>query len=425
MEKLLMLGTTPASMELIEMAKSRGVYTITTDYLEPEESEAKLISDEYWMINTAQVDLLEKKCREEGVTAIISGMSEFNAERMAELCQRLNLPCWCTPESWDAVQKKHNFKRHCRENGVPVAMDYFLSNPPTEEELNAIQLPVVVKPVDMNSNYGLSYCYTKEDVIEGCAFARSMSKSETVIVERMLHGVEYTAYYAMAAGEASLLALVPEFSQPGYPENCYCMMTSATNRLKYYVSNVEPQVKKMLKASGCHDGVCWIQLFLDEDGGFYAIEMGFRLSGDMFMVPMKQTIGFDALAWQLDIALGIKHTPQDLPVSVTEVPEKCICSYILWSHSEGRVKEIIGLEEIAELPHMYIRPITQVEKKFVQYQYMEVFVFPSDNYQQMIATIEKINKTVRILDEDGNDALIYFDNFDAVRRIAEEGLQGM
>ena len=173
MKKLLMLGTSNTSIEIIELAKARGIYTITTDYLEPEKSLAKLISDEYWMINTSDIDALEKKCREEGITAVIAGVSEFNIVQMMELCRRLDLPCWCTPGSWNALQKKHEFKRLCRENNVLTPKDYFLSNPPTEEELDTIQFPVVVKPVDQWLSRGVSYCSTREEVIKACEYARS------------------------------------------------------------------------------------------------------------------------------------------------------------------------------------------------------------------------------------------------------------
>lgn len=32
---------------MVEYAKSQGIYTIVTDYLQPEESRAKLLADEY------------------------------------------------------------------------------------------------------------------------------------------------------------------------------------------------------------------------------------------------------------------------------------------------------------------------------------------------------------------------------------------
>lgn len=85
MEKLLMLGTSLASEEIVKYAKSQGVYTIVTDYLEPEKSTAKLISDEYWMISTGELDVLEKKCREENITSVMCGCSEFNLEMTMEL----------------------------------------------------------------------------------------------------------------------------------------------------------------------------------------------------------------------------------------------------------------------------------------------------------------------------------------------------
>ena len=87
MEKLLMLGTSLMSREIVQYAKSQGVYTIVTDYLPPDKSTAKLISDEYWMINTSELDVLEKKCREEHVTAVMCGVSEFNLEMTMALCQ--------------------------------------------------------------------------------------------------------------------------------------------------------------------------------------------------------------------------------------------------------------------------------------------------------------------------------------------------
>ena len=53
MKKLLMLGTSQGSCEMIRIARAKGIYTIVTDFDLPEKSIGKLIADEYWMINTA------------------------------------------------------------------------------------------------------------------------------------------------------------------------------------------------------------------------------------------------------------------------------------------------------------------------------------------------------------------------------------
>ena len=62
MKKMLMLGTSKMSREIVKYAKQKGYYTIVTDYQEPDRSLAKQISDEYWMINTADVDAIVCDC---------------------------------------------------------------------------------------------------------------------------------------------------------------------------------------------------------------------------------------------------------------------------------------------------------------------------------------------------------------------------
>ena len=423
MDKLLMLGTSNLSVEIVCLAKSQGIYTITTDYLEPEKSAAKLISDEYWMISTNDMDALEKKCREEGVTAVIAGVSEFNIECMMELCKRLDLPCYCTPESWNTVQRKHNFKKLCRENGVPVATDYFLSNPPTEKELEQIVFPVVVKPVDCGANVGMSYCYNKEDVIKGCELARAVSNDETVIVERMLEGVEYIAHYAMADGQAVLFSFATMLSQEGYPDNCYSMTSTGTDRLNQYLQEVDPAFTKALHQAGCHEGVGWCEMILDKDGHFYLLEMGYRMTGDLIAMPLQSVAEFNSLQWLLDIALGKKHKITDFPARLTVSPEKCACAYILWSDSKGTVTKIEGLKEIVDMPDMCIRSIVHEGCELRQYQYMIIIAFAAEDCQKMCEVIDKINKTVKILDENERNVTIYYTDFVRLNEMYEEGLR--
>ena len=60
MNKILLLGTSLASIEIVQTAKEMGCYIIVTDNLDPERSNAKKLADEYWMISTDELDLLER-----------------------------------------------------------------------------------------------------------------------------------------------------------------------------------------------------------------------------------------------------------------------------------------------------------------------------------------------------------------------------
>lgn len=343
--KLLMLGTTGrGTKELLLEAKRRGIYTIVTDNLSVEKAPLKLLADEYWMISTADIDILEEKCREEGVAAIMNGISTFNISVCMELCKRLNLPCYCTPESWHYTIDKRQFKDLCISCGVPVAKDYYLSKTPSEKELGEIQYPVVVKAIDQSANRGMSYCNSKEEVLAACEYARSYSASDTVIVERMLKGHEYTAWYALADGKASLVNFGIMFEQEGYPSNCYSVTTTETNKLDLYLKEIDPYITTAFNKAGCKEGLAWIEMMLDDDGHFYVLETGYRMSGDMMALNHKNVCGFNTYAWLVDIATGVKHSYSDLPDPERKLPERCGCTYILWSKDGGKISEITGLD---------------------------------------------------------------------------------
>ena len=78
-KKLLMFGTSKGSCEMIEYAKSIGLHTIVTDPNEPAKSKAKSISDEYWITDTSDIDLLEAKCKEEKIDVLSRINSFYNS----------------------------------------------------------------------------------------------------------------------------------------------------------------------------------------------------------------------------------------------------------------------------------------------------------------------------------------------------------
>lgn len=247
MKKILFLGNSSGTYPLLNQAQKQGLYTIVTDFCLPERSPAKLISDEYWMISTNDLDSLEKKCREENIQAVISGASDFNTGMAIKLCERLGLPCYCTDTVWNDSRDKVFFKRLATQTQVPIPEDYILSSDLDQEELKKIKYPVVVKPVDFDGNKGISFCNNQEELINGYRYAASLSDRSEIIVERMLSGVELFSYYALANGDASFLSLGTRLPQPGEPKFCYSMNTTINRFTSKYLEEMDASVITMLK----------------------------------------------------------------------------------------------------------------------------------------------------------------------------------
>lgn len=424
MKKLLILGTSVATKEIIEYAKKNGIYTIVTDDRDPEVSYAKKWADEYWMVNTSETEKLANLCVENGINGVICGLSEFNIEMMIRLTERLGLPCYTSDYSWHFSKDKDDFKKKCIEYSVPIAKDYYVSSELTDQELESIEYPVVVKPVDQNGNRGISYCYNKEELREAYTYALSMSKSDKIIIEKMLKGKEWYSYYAMADGEVRLLALNGMYSQPGELKNLYSLTTTVSDNVERFINEINPQIESLLKGLNCNEGIAWVQEMLDEDGNFYVIEMGYRLPGDMTFIQYEKLLNFDTIKWLVDYSLGEKHQASDLPVAQTKAYKRCGCSYNLWVADEGVLDHISGVEEVIAATGASYHSSTRQGDKMRKHGHVGTFAFVCDDCNEMCKIINTINDKVSVVLEDGRDVLIRYTDFEYIKSVYEKGLRG-
>ena len=417
MKKVLFLGDSNGTKELVRCAKKEGLYTIVTDYFQPERSQAKFLSNEYWMISTDDLDALEQKCRNEDVQAVISGASDFNIEMSIRLCERIGLPCYCTEEVWHASEDKKLFKKVCAETGTAAPKDYQISGKLSDEELKNIVYPVIVKPIDLCSNAGVSFCYNRNELIKAVQYAKSLSDKDTVIVERMLDGIEFCSYYVLADGEAEFLTLDIRIPQPEEAKYCYSMNTTMNNFTERYLKEMNTSVIKLLKRIGCREGIACIQCILDRDGHFYAFEMCYCPETSLLIKPLRKICNFDAILWQLECAIGKKHSKNQLPRDIWKTFRGCANSYIIFSKKEGVIKKICGLEEIEAIPDVEIRFHIYPGDKIKKHYPLGNIMFDAKDCEQVCEIIEQINRTLKIIDESGEDMIIYFTDYQSLKNM--------
>ena len=82
-KKLLVLGGTYASYDVVKNAREMGVHTIVADYYE--HGMAKGIADETVLISTTDIEGLSKFIRAKGIDGVFCGPSEFNIRNMIRL----------------------------------------------------------------------------------------------------------------------------------------------------------------------------------------------------------------------------------------------------------------------------------------------------------------------------------------------------
>ena len=421
-DKLLILGSDFGTTQVVREAHKLGIYVIAADLMET--SPTKELADESWMLSTTDIDEITRKCKEEGITAIMFGASDFNIGNAREVCKRVGLPIYCKEDYPRRVSRdKGEFKRICREVGAPTAESYAVSDDLTEDEINAVRFPVVVKPVDKSGNRGMSYCDNRDELIEGYHKAREITDNE-IIVERQLHGKEYNIHYVLADGHARLLYFSAAHHEPGEAENLYSFKCTTSHHLKQYIEEVNDSAIKVIERAGCKEGIVWFDCIRDEaDGKFYLLEMGYRFGGVMTYVPYEKVTGFNTIKWMLECALGVKHKEEDMPPALDRALAGCAASYNLFSKYNCEISSIEGLSEIEKMPGVFIdMPKREGNSVRADAQMGLIGIYGRD-IEEICTSLEKINALLSVKNSDGDNIFVRYDDYDAIRDEYHSGLE--
>lgn len=422
-EKLLILGSDFGTISVVKEAHKSGLYVIVADLME--ESPSKDEADESWFISTTDIDKLERLCKERGVTAVMFGASDFNISNCRVLCKRLALPIYCdNDDAWNIAGNKRMFKNICKRVGAPIATDYEIFDDQLESQMNKIIYPVVVKPSDKSGNRGMSFCGSDEEFRKAYNLARSIS-DQSIIVERQLKGEEYNVHYVLADGEARLLYFSSTHHEPGYASNLYSFKITTSCHLRQYLDEVNDSVKRVFKEAGCKEGIVWVDVMRDADGKFYLLEMGYRFGGVMTYRPYAMVSGFNTISWMLDLSRGIKHKLSDLPGELSSIYRGCAASYHLFTKHACIVKEVNGVEllEGRELEGIFVDMPKRAGSMVREKTTMGLIGIYGEDINDLCDKLKYVNASLSIKDEDNNDLVIIFDDYDTLIQEYNLGIQ--
>lgn len=407
-KKLLVLGNSVSSCEIIEIAKKLGAYTIATDYLE--ESEFKKIADKSYSISTADIEGLEKMAREEHVDGVLAGASEFNIDCAIKLSEKLELPFYTTRLQWDTLSNKETFKNLCRKYQVPVVEEYDFSAGWELADLDKIQYPVIIKPVDSCAGMGISVCNDENELREGYEEALLYSKSKRVIVERYMTGKEVVIYYTLQDGYISLSAMCDRYTykQPGVAPlpTAYIF---PSKHLETFQKYDDENVKRMFKSLDMKNGFLFLQAFV-EDGRVRIYEMGYRIAGAQGQNIISAVNGVDALEMLVRFSLSGKMEGWDLRTEDNPNFTKWACKLTPILRT-GKIAKIIGLEDIKKIPGINkVVPVhsegDEIEDIGTLKQLLARVFFTAETLEELKEKINKIQETLSVVDENGDEMIM-------------------
>lgn len=417
-KRLLILGCSQDECQIVEAAKEMGVYTITTDNHENwDDAPAKKIADEAWNISWADIVALKEKAIERKVDGVIAGYSEFRTNCAIKLSRELGTSFYIEDEEQLAVTRdKLLFKSCCRENGVPVARDFYVTSEMKQEDLDAIEYPVIVKPTDNAGSRGITFCNKKEDIVSSLEYALSFSESKRVVVEEVLQGHEVVAYYTIADGDLAFSSMFDKYARIER-EGFNALMDAyvyPSNRLTQFLREHDENVKKLVRKIGLKNGVISLQGFAQPDGSIVFFELGFRLGGTSAFHYTEHFNNVSHMRMLISHSLTGNMHPEELAKEDASFGGNYGCTFTLLS-KDGVIGYQSGEEEVAAMPEVihtcfYHKIGTEIKNNGSQFSKTFRAYIVGSSLKEIKETIVKIQSIVQVKNTEGEDML--YDPFD-------------
>lgn len=406
-KRLLVLGGTRSTYEVVKTAKRMGIDVTVTDNLEG--GIAKQEADHVIAISTTDFPGLLKYIQENHIDGVFTGASEFNVGNMIQICELAGLPVYASKKQWDICSNKEKFKELCQHYGVPTVPDYHI-NFKDEHAYDDISYPVIVKPVDGYGGNGISVCENEEALKVAITHGLEYSPSKRLTIEKYMQCKNVEAYYIVQNGKVKLMSLsdrITRSDQNGSPVPVAFYHPSIY--IHDYIEKVNDSVCNMFEKFGMKQGVFFMEAFYDGDQ-FYFYEMGYRLNATMEYKFVEYFEHYSPLEFMIQYAVEGKfgdHIITDTNASVFD-GVACELSPLL---KKGTITRIEGIEELEKDPQVLFVNQLHNEQDCIEstgtlnQNFARIHVV-APNQQTLSEKIKWILKTIHVYDEFDNEMLL-------------------
>lgn len=405
MKKLLILGGTRISLQILQAAKEMNLLVYVADY--NEDSPCKKYCDKSFLISAADVDKIVELIRNEGIDGVLMGYADVLMPYYYEICEKSGLPCYLNPKAIEVTSNKDQFKEYCRKFNIPTVDEYSLEDVKSGEA----KFPLIVKPVDNSGARGIYICNNKREFEKNFTKALAYSRSKSVLIERLMTSGEATIFYYLHDGEVYLLGVADRWM---YEQNKDLLKlpigyTFPSKDIVSFIKQQNADVIKMFKSLDMKEGMVFMQSFVEE-GKYIVYEMGYRLTGSIEHHLMEANYSFNHLKKIISYAVGDEvdiHTLRDLD------PTKCNMANVTLLLNKGTINNIKGIHEVSSLPFVVGSHVSHLENETINddnigrlSQVGFRVLLTADTKEQLLRRMDSIKDTISAFDTDGKEMVI-------------------
>lgn len=408
-KKILVLGGFAQHNEIIVDAKKRGYHVTVIDYLV--DSPGKTLADESYLISITDVDQIVNLCKEREIDGVMNYCIDPGQKPYQEICETLNIDCYGTKEQFEIMTNKDLFYETCIKNDIDVIPRYNLPLVMSEDELNNLPLPIVVKPVDGRASKGITVCWKKEDVNSAIENALNNSQRKKILFEKYMKKDEVCAKYFVADGNVFLSSFSDTFSL--FENGQKVSINGKLFPSKHYSlfkSTADFKIRNMITKLGIKNGPLSFTGFFD-DGKFRLFDPSFRLGGAQQWRIEAHVTGVDKSQCMTNFAMTGSMGDLKEISKIDDGFQNQYGAMVFFLLKLGKISKIIGLNNALKVNSVIGYCQSHKEGDVVKTygttdQVLFWFHLVADNKNTIKSDILRIQQIIKVYNEDGDNMLL-------------------
>ena len=408
----MILGGNPETSALVKLANDMGIKTIVTSGRTTDD--AKKYAWKSFDVDGMDVPGVIALAKNEQVDGVLVGVADILVPSYCKVCDALGLPCYATQQIVDVFAFKDVFKSTCERYGVHGIPEYYLDADMKREDLDKIQYPVMIKPVDNGGGVGMTVAYNEEELIAGVKKALDASNKKRFIVEKYMQCDDMGMYYTFKDGYCSASCIYDRYTtdeQPGLSRVCLGG-TYPSKHLNEYFERMHPNAVRLFKEIGIKNGVLMLSGFY-ENGEFYVYDTGFRLQGEAPHLLMKAIHGFDQREMLIRFALTGSEGSVNLETDDDTYLRGNWAATLWILLRKGKIARIEGLENlsadkrvVANIQRLQEGDTVQPEWIGTEKQVLTRMYLVCDSKEALAECLKEYQDKVKVYDTEGNNMVL-------------------
>ena len=334
MSNVLITGGSHAEIPLIHSLHELG-YTVISTGLNRDGLGHKH-ADTYAPADFSDKDEMLRMAKKYGISGIVSGCNDFAYLSAAYVAEQLGLKGYDAMSVAMLIHHKDEFRALQKACGIHYPK-FIVCEKKDDLALvkDSLELPVVVKPVDLTGGKGVEICYTWDAVEEQFSETCRLTRESRIIIEEYIVGENHGTSMLLKDGKAAFAF----FDNEEYFKNKYLVSGaySPSDLSDSQKEDVICQVETMAQRAKLCDGLFHCQFIIDEMGRPFLIDPCRRAPGDLYITLVSYATGIDYPMAIVKSQLGLSFDEELTCLR----EERCIARECMMAEANGFIRDII------------------------------------------------------------------------------------